>query len=640
LKKEIIIKNLYGVDIQEGAIEIAKLRLWLSMVSEMELKAEDIEPLPNIDYNLLTGNSLIGYIKLPERWGSTLFDDPQKIKKLLEERQKLINIYRETRSSIETEKLEKDIEKINKKIREELDQMLLNEFKANNIKISKEEFKNLKPFHWGFEFYDAFNEEKSNERGFNVIIGNPPYYSIDPKLKRISKSEHLFFRKTYQTFHGQTDIFVFFYERSISLIKKNGILGFISKNRWQDSPSYKAFCDFLSDKNIKILDFDDTFIFVGVGVTTNIIFINKSKNPQIEYWLYDNSGLEKIFYPNHYEKNVFVFNKGQKLELLSNEITNYIDRIGEKIFIGGCGHKITPSEFFIIKKINNTEFEPENLQIKNKTDKIKLTNQELEYVFKFTSSGNIFPYYINNNRYIFYLRNVSIEKLPNIKDYFEKIKPKKSCKKWYEFHCGHGYRNVDLIESKEKIIFPNRMYLNRKCSFYLDLNKILIGMDCGAAILNRKDIDNKTILPILNSNLIWYYIRRKFKRYANRQTTSIEKIPIKIPKNKQLFKYLCTYMIFLNQIEERRRCEKKIIEFIQNLIDSLVYELYFKEKLKTDILNLIEKYLKDITDLESDDEKIKTIKQIYYKIKSDFKIMKLIDEIHNWFEIVEKRNKF
>ncbi len=185
LKKEIITKNLYGVDIQEGAVEIAKLRLWLSMVSEMELKLEDIEPLPNIDYNLLRGNSLIGYIKLPERWGSTLFDDPQKIKRLLEERQKLINIYRETCSSTEVEQLGKDIERINKKIREELGEMLLNEFKAKGIEITKDEFDKLKSFHWGFEFYDVFNPEKpKEERGFEIEM---PYIETKKGKKKVRK---------------------------------------------------------------------------------------------------------------------------------------------------------------------------------------------------------------------------------------------------------------------------------------------------------------------------------------------------------------------------------------------------------------------------------------------------------------------
>ena len=65
-KRSIILHNLYGVDIEDGAVEICKLRLWLSMVADIEDEPSEVEPLPNIDFNIRQGNSLIGFTELQE----------------------------------------------------------------------------------------------------------------------------------------------------------------------------------------------------------------------------------------------------------------------------------------------------------------------------------------------------------------------------------------------------------------------------------------------------------------------------------------------------------------------------------------------------------------------------------------------
>ncbi len=633
IKHSIITENLYGVDILEGAIEIAKLRLWLWLVSSYK-EEKEIQALPNIEYNLIVGNSLIGWVNekltqisltnpmTPEIKGifkgliaNSIYEkkELQKAKELLEKTDLegyieayhiLYTIYKKAHGERAIH-LKEILQTIRDAIYKSINPVFLS-YINKNIKpnhgtkkppIDIKDFEALNPLHWRVDFGHIIKNG-----GFNVVIGNPPYFSIDPKLKRIPSSEHIIFRKTYKVFHGQTDILVFFYERSINLLRNRGILGFISKNRWANSPSYQNFCRYLKDKNLKIIDFDDFFVFVDAGVTTNIIIIKKDRKPYLEYWLFDNSGFENIFKPSHYEIIKKELKTSENLDILSNEITGYIDKVGKYILEGGCGHKITPAKFFIIKKIGKNEFEPENKEIRTRVDNIKLSNKELKFVFRFTSSGSIFPYYIKDRRYIFYLRKSDLNQLPNIKFFFNKIKPKKGCDKWYEFHCGKGYRNIELIESNTKIIFPNRMYLNRKCSFYLDSNKLLIGMDCSAAKIKDPKANIKAVLVLLNSNLLWYYVRRKFKRYANRQTLSINKVPIKIPQNQQPFIHLADILLFLNQYhyddfksknQENKELKEKI-SFFDELANCLVYELYLKEKLKMNLLKLIENKLKDV----------------------------------------------
>jgi hypothetical protein len=112
---------------------------------------------------------------------------------------------------------------------------------------------------------------------------------------------------------------------------------------------------------------------------------------------------------------------------------------------------------------------------------------------------------------------------------------------------------------------------------------------------------------------------------------------------KGFFKNLADYMIFLNTTEERRKTETDLIDFIdKQVIDSLVYELYFKEKIeedgsKTNLLGAVEPYLNDIEDLEADEEKLKVIKEAVERIKSDKKVKSEIEKIksHEWVRVIE-----
>jgi hypothetical protein len=125
MKRDIITRNLYGVDIQEGSVEIAKLRLWLSMISEMN-DPEGIEPLPNIDYNIRTGNSLVGYTKMPAQEGGIMrFFDRNKT--LLDELKEKRNEYRRERSSEKSKEIKDYIDEKIVPLRKELNEMLCNE---------------------------------------------------------------------------------------------------------------------------------------------------------------------------------------------------------------------------------------------------------------------------------------------------------------------------------------------------------------------------------------------------------------------------------------------------------------------------------------------------------------------------------
>jgi hypothetical protein len=117
----------------------------------------------------------------------------------------------------------------------------------------------------------------------------------------------------------------------------------------------------------------------------------------------------------------------------------------------------------------------------------------------------------------------------------------------------------------------------------------------------------------------------------------LKELPIRIPLNNSeliIIETVSKYLFLLSKIkdEETYKCMVNILNF-------LVYELYLKEDLKTNLLQLVEPYLKDIENLKSDEEKLKVIKQVVEKIKGDKKIMNEIEKIksHPWVKIIEGR---
>jgi len=161
-------------------------------------------------------------------------------------------------------------------------------------------------------------------------------------------------------------------------------------------------------------------------------------------------------------------------------------------------------------------------------------------------------------------------------------------------------------------------------------------------------IHEKVLLPILNSKLMNFYHTEKFLDKSKRLFQKIlilnaKLFPIKIPQNQTPIITLCDYMLFLNGLGERRKNERELTKFIdKQVIDSLVYELYFKAKfeeegLETNLMGLVEVYLKDIENLEVDAEKLKVIKEVVEGIKRDREVKREIEKIkgHEWVKVIE-----
>src|SRR6266436_1706265 len=194
--KSIIVNNLYGVDIMEEATEICKLRLFLKLVSQVE-KFDDIEPLPDIDFNIRAGNTLVGFASLEEvgkaisgdlRSAMTSMDALARIEQKAQEVERGFEDFR--RLQVQFDLGRWDIAESKQQLREklallrtELDRYLAAEYGIDRNNITREEEFNKRfeqwqqshqPFHWFVEFYGIMKNG-----GFDVIIGNPPYVEYE-----------------------------------------------------------------------------------------------------------------------------------------------------------------------------------------------------------------------------------------------------------------------------------------------------------------------------------------------------------------------------------------------------------------------------------------------------------------------------
>ncbi|MBW9223733.1 Eco57I restriction-modification methylase domain-containing protein [Methanothermococcus sp. SCGC AD-155-E23] len=688
--RQIIINNLYGVDLMEGAVEIAKLRFWLWLISQVDPKSIEgkrIETLPNLDYNLMVGNSLIGYVDIEDVdldfIAHKTLDSWLGISKVewLKNLAKKIREFK-TLPSHEAVKLKEKLNRELEKGREFLNEKFYNMLKAKGVKISKEEFLNLKPFHWGFEFYEVFDLEKpKEERGFDIIIGNPPYVRQE-KIKEIKP----ILSCLYETFEGRADIFVYFIERSIQTLHNNGYFSYIVSNKWLRAKYAKKLRKFLINNTVinQIVDFRGVKVFSDPTVDVCILVCKKSPvADNYKIFVAQPHSVEDLI--NNIKKIGFYLDVNT---LKDAEIWSlYRPEILEiKEWIEDVGVPLKDLDVKIYRGIT-TGFNKAFIIDEETRKKLIEEDPKSEELIKPVLRGrDIGRYYVKWDRKwiicTFPALKIDIEKYPAIKEYLSSFgerllqdgKPghrKKTSNKWFETQDQIAYYPEF---KKPKIIWQE---IVRKPGFYFDNGYFYQEATC--FLMTGKDV-NKNLLLLLNSKPLGFIFKAfysggglgdktyRYKKYY------LEKLPIRLPPTQQPFITLANYMLFLNATEERRKKERELIEFIdREIIDSLVYELYFKEKFHEDklypepkeyLLYSISKYLKPIDyDLwaelywkkelegeldkeeenkmkELEEKNLETIREVVENIKKDREILRQIDRIksHPWVKTVEEED--
>ena len=273
LKKSIIQNNIYGVDIEKGAVDIARLRFWLSIVVD----EEEASPLPNLDYKIMQGNSLIESYKgldlskltYAKKSGGhisqySIFEDDTK--QLQREVTQLLTQYY---SCSDHDKKTDLHNKISNTIAKQLsvqnfDADILRELRTLDL-AGNDQF-----FLWHTWFSDVFNREGDN-KGFDIVIGNPPYNEIS------DKEEKSFYQKHFKdVLSKHYDLYIFFFKIGIDLLREKGIMTYITPHTFTWYPQFIALREYIYNKTT-ILEITDRIksIFDSAVVDNSIISLQK-----------------------------------------------------------------------------------------------------------------------------------------------------------------------------------------------------------------------------------------------------------------------------------------------------------------------------------------------------------------------------
>lgn len=323
-KKDIIENNLFGVDINPNSCEIAKLRLWIELLKHSFYQSfddenyHDLKTLPNIDINIKCGNSLVSYFET----GKSLNHYPN-IKERISKYKRTVKDYKEgfytDKSHINQEiknlkisfknfcfadKFKKEMKGFNDKCEKyskkygnflAVDDENLKFFVSANMtlfdfdeKEATKEFANLKkeydnifnlesnhPFEWRFEFPEILDDD-GNFKGFDLIIGNPPY------IKEAENKELFANTKKLRTYQGKMDIWYHFVGRGFDMLKNNGYLAFIATNNWITNSGAKKLRNIVLEESqiLSLVDFSSFMVFDSASIQTMIMSFQKIKPPK------------------------------------------------------------------------------------------------------------------------------------------------------------------------------------------------------------------------------------------------------------------------------------------------------------------------------------------------------------------------
>ena len=266
-KLYLIENSLYGVDIQPIAIQICKLRFFLSLIIDQKIDRSKenlgIRPLPHLETKFVTANTLIGLPK-PEQLkftGSEYEELKERLKELYKKHFAIKNREEKKRLQEEAEKVKEEMRKVLEEYGWPADTIeKLLEFNIFDQRAKADWF----DAEWMFGI----------DNGFDIVIANPPYV----RQERIKKDKPVLQKQDYQVFDPVADLYVYFYEKGYELLRPGGIFCFISSNKWMRARYGTKLRRFLKEntKVLQIVDFAGYPVFEQT-VDTNIILFKKEK---------------------------------------------------------------------------------------------------------------------------------------------------------------------------------------------------------------------------------------------------------------------------------------------------------------------------------------------------------------------------
>jgi len=608
-EKQTIIENcLFGVDINPNSVKICRLRLWIELLKNAYYKnATELETLPNIDINIKCGNSLVSRFAIDADLSQAL----KKSKWTIDSYRIAVDMYRNAESKEQKREMEKLIAAIKLDFRSEislndpkvkkqnkLSGDLFNLMQPGLFKLSKkekadwnkkvkqltEEIRKLETeieeikankifenaFEWRFEFPEVLNDE-GDFVGFDVVIGNPPYFQI--QYSSYSNSDYF---KSFKVFERTGDIYSLFFEKSLEVLREKGVLSFITSNRFCNTNYGLSTRDFLSNFNLlALINFNNVDIFDEANVGTIIISLTKEHSNEENKFtaiqlndikLAQELGTSSLMLNNntkqkYFGKEQWVFGDNKILDLKykirnkSISLSQVDDiKINRGITTGANGIFIIPKEL---------------------GDKLILKNPKNSEIIKPVLKGaEIKRYEVKDfNNYIIVTKTgVEIENYPDIYEYLVENKKelesvyeaKKGMKKWFELRkCSYydSFEDEKLIWTRLSSI--NSFAISTKKEYSIDSTSFATGQNL------------KYYCALLNSKLTFFYFKlgsviwgsdgiKWFGEYFD----SIPIVKLEPEKMKPFINLYDKITLLKQQSSDNTTSD------LENQIDQLVYKLY------------------------------------------------------------------
>ena len=572
LKKEIIENNIYGVDIERGAIDIARLRFWLSIVVD----SDKPEALPNFDYKFMQGNSLIesyGGFDLSRIAGKPVGRPSTATQLVLGldsdlSRKNLQRLLRDYFSV--TDHLKKAT--MRQAINDEVKRLILNSIGGTPAFISKlnalDPSANQEFFLWHTWFKDIFDGG-----GFDIVIANPPY------IKEYENSSAFELLKVGNYYKAKMDIWFYFACNAIDILKEGGVLSFIAQPQWRTSDAASILRNKICDecRLIHIIDFGTYMVFENASTQAMVMTLFKSSNSIYEFNFKINDGiihnsmeLERFltspfaiveFDKRVFKNSSFAFSTDSGVSKVLTKIRNKanftIDK-NKEIIQGIIGspdeafklksyalYSFSESEQFYIKPFHTTTYRyhtpQENLYLLYLSDKnIHLTKEGYPAIY-----NKLLPYKqeLDNRR----------EVINGRKSWFSL---------WWE-------RDESFFLPGAKIIFAartlGRNFTYTDEAFYASRNCFFI---------KSSRINLKYLTGLLNSTMMYYYMHQTIKH--NGDLLQLDKVQfLSIPLYKPTAEIQNEIARIVDQIL-CAKCKHQNLDTsaLEQEIDRLVYKLY------------------------------------------------------------------
>lgn len=601
IKKGIIQNNIYGVDIEKGAVDIARLRFWLTLI----LDEEDPHALPNLDFKIMQGNSLLESFhgvdlsqvvsettnvrsRLTTRKGKRLqqslffFDEAQAMKEI----QESVRAYYATDNhSVKRLLLVKIEDAVRSFIQARTEGRPDLQAEAETLPLCNDQF-----FLWHTFFADVFAKG-----GFDIVIGNPPYVEAK-KLKYIAST----LKPLYSVYSGTADLSIYFVEHGMNLLAPKGILSYITTNKFFNTGYGKPLRKLIISNEVnKMINFEQVEVFEGVLVSSVILEMRKVATTKAEFTYEKFYKLNASQFKEQFVSRIGSFGKYPMNELDENEwsFSDVSDlKIKKRI---EKGHKLLGNiQGVSINRGVTTGYNPAFIINNDKRDELIATDPKNASIIKNLLQGrNIRKWHYSDSEenLIFTMHGIEIEKYPLVKDhllkFYSELKPREAGQteggrkpgsyEWYEIQDNTAYYKE--FEKPEKIIWG---LTADKWAYTLDTEGHYLPSN--GYILTSTKIPTKYILGLLNSKLLHYYFRFIGVMTAGGAYTlkaaTISALPFVDAGDYE------PIINLVDQILSAKKHDPKVdVSVLEAEIDRLVYQLY---GLTDDEINIVEGTLK------------------------------------------------